>query len=319
MNDHDRDSVLTELDASSGQIVPAEFFRRKRTNKTVKGLYEYHNLVRGIYKPKGCDLATTVLQTLTGPYRDSLNYKGPSNWSLEYVQQGKGASAWDNLSLERCVERAPVGVIVQESSKRSRGGSRYKIWGLGKVNSYDNNTGVFSISRWTGSMKTRRVKVPERDIAAQERLLRKLLAKRFRPFEGSKPPTWVKRRAREEAFRRYVMMIYDGKCGACGSRWMVDGRFESQAAHIIPKSEKGTDDPRNGIALCLFHHWALDRGLFSITDKYSIVVSPHMSEYSNNPEPMQLLSEAKVVLPSAADARPSLKSLEWHRKHTFIP
>ncbi len=209
LNDLDRDAVLAELNTSSDQIFPARFFRQKRTNKAVKGPYEYHNLVRGIYKPSGCDLAISIRQTLTGPYQDALNYKSPSNWSLDYVQQAKGASGWDNLALERCVERAPVGVIVQESSKASRPGSRYKVWGLGKVNAYDKKTGIFNISCWQGALRTRRTKVLERDISAQDKLLRKLLARPFKPFEETRPPSLVKRRAREAAFRLYVMMVFD--------------------------------------------------------------------------------------------------------------
>jgi hypothetical protein len=318
LNDEDRDVVLAELNDQAGQVFPAEFFRRKRTNKTVSGPYEYHNLVRGIYKPSGCDLAITILQTLTGPYRDSLNYQTPSRWSLEYVQQGKGASGWDNLSLERCVQRAPVGVIVQESTKASRGGSRYKIWGLGRVNSYDMNTGVFSVSNWQGPAKTRRIKVPQRDLSTQEEVLRKLLAMPFRPFEETKPATLVKRRAREEAFRHLVIMIYNGKCVVCSSRWLVDGKFESQAAHIIPKSKKGTDDLRNGIALCRFHHWAFDRGIFSIEDNYTIVVSPQVANFSENPESVKALSGIRVALPETPEARASTASLEWHRNNVLI-
>src|SRR2546426_11359869 len=74
MNDLERDTVLRELSVLSGKTFPAKFFRRKRTNPAVKGLYEYHNLVRGIYKPTGCEMATAILQTLKGPYTDTLRY-----------------------------------------------------------------------------------------------------------------------------------------------------------------------------------------------------------------------------------------------------
>jgi len=81
MNDLERDTVLRELSVLSGKTFPAAFFGRKRTNPAVIGWYEYHNLVRGIYKPTGCEMATAILQTLKGPYKDTLRYDdGLGSW-----------------------------------------------------------------------------------------------------------------------------------------------------------------------------------------------------------------------------------------------
>ena len=87
-------------------------------------------------------MATAILQTLKGPYTDRLRYDDGA-WLMDYHQQGKGKKGWDNLSLERCIPGAPVAVIVQQSSKDTRIGSSYKVLGLGRVESYDNNTGIF--------------------------------------------------------------------------------------------------------------------------------------------------------------------------------
>ncbi|MCS6861818.1 MAG: DNA methyltransferase [Abditibacteriales bacterium] len=40
--------------------------------------------------------------------------------------------------------------------------------------------------------------------------------------------------------------------------------FEVQAAHIIPRGQRGPNHPRNGIALCRIHHWAFDHGVISV-------------------------------------------------------
>ncbi|WP_394324619.1 HNH endonuclease [Haloquadratum walsbyi] len=51
------------------------------------------------------------------------------------------------------------------------------------------------------------------------------------------------------------------------------GAPEVEAAHIYPKSEDGTDDIRNGIALCKLHHWAFDCGWIPVNDNRTTLVT----------------------------------------------
>jgi len=317
MNDLERDTVLRELSVLSGKTFPAKFFRQKRTNPAVKGLYEYHNLVRGIYKPTGCEMATAILQTLKGPYTDTLRYDDGA-WLMDYHQQGKGKKGWDNLSLERCIPGAPVAVIVQQSSKDTRSGSSYKVLGMGCVESYGKDTGIFRVAKWSGDPRSGKVKATDRDVAAQEELMKSVLRTPFQAFGDSIPLTFVKRRARGEAFRRQVIALYGGRCIVCGGRWEADGNYETQAAHVIPKSSSGSDDPRNGIALCRFHHWAFDHGLFSISDECTIIVSPRISDFSDKSEVMKAFAGSKVLLPEDGRARPDLSAVKWHRTKIFL-
>lgn len=37
-----------------------------------------------------------------------------------------------------------------------------------------------------------------------------------------------------------------------------------QAAHLVPKSNRGSDDARNGLPLCANHHLAFDRGYWCV-------------------------------------------------------
>ena len=317
LNDLERDVILLELRALSGKTFPASFFRQKRTNPAVKGQYEYHNLVRGIYKPTGCEMATSILQTLKGPYADTLRYED-GTWQMDYLQQGKGKRGWDNLSLERCIPGAPVAVIVQQSTRDSKSGSNYKVLGLGGIESYEKEMGIFRVAQWRGDPRSGRVKATERDVSTQEAEMNSLLRKPFQPFEESRPSTFVKRKARGEAFRRRIIALYGGRCGVCRVRWEVNGRYETQAAHIIPKSHRGTDDPRNGIAFCRFHHWAFDRGLFSISDQATIVVSPRISEFSDKSDVLRIFADSIVLPPADTNARPGLAALAWHRTKIFI-
>ena len=68
---------------------------------------------------------------------------------------------------------------------------------------------------------------------------------------------------RDTAFRRVVTEAYDYRCTACGLRLVHEGRSIVEACHLIPWSESHDDDPRNGLALCRNHHWAMDRHLIA--------------------------------------------------------
>lgn len=71
---------------------------------------------------------------------------------------------------------------------------------------------------------------------------------------------------------------------------------------------------RNGIALTGTAHWLFDRGLMSITDDYSILLSPQ-----GVPDDLDKLirSERTLLLPANPDLRPHRTYLAWHREHRF--
>ncbi len=82
------------------------------------------------------------------------------------------------------------------------------------------------------------------------------------------------RKVRSASFARRVKGNYHHSCAVCAaSRHDAWGRPEVQAAHIFPCEKDGADDPRNGIALCSFHHWAYDGGLFAIDEQLRIRVT----------------------------------------------
>lgn len=68
---------------------------------------------------------------------------------------------------------------------------------------------------------------------------------------------------RSSAFRRIVLEIYDFQCVACGLRIKLseDNLTIVNGAHLIPFSVGRNDHPKNGLALCKNHHWAMDRFL----------------------------------------------------------
>ncbi len=70
----------------------------------------------------------------------------------------------------------------------------------------------------------------------------------------------AKDRPGQQRFKFAVFKRYGPKCGVCS----VSVVNLLQAAHIIPKEDQGSDDPRNGLVLCANHHLAYDAGQFAI-------------------------------------------------------
>lgn len=123
-----------------------------------------------------------------------------------------------------------------------------------------------------------------------------------------------KRKKRSAAFSRTIKKNYDNSCAVCGKkRFTNSGYPEVEAAHIYPKSKKGADDPRNGISLCKFHHWAFDNGLFSIRDDYSIQINPRIVD-DDNYEEITMYKDKKIHLPSKKEYKPDILYLSEHRK-----
>lgn len=120
-------------------------------------------------------------------------------------------------------------------------------------------------------------------------------------------------RARSSQFTRRVKEIYNNRCAACGVRRMSpEGSPEVDSAHIYPVAEGGTDDLRNGIALCKTHHWAFDNGWFSISDDRQIIINTSIER--EPPETVAALEGEKLVDPEEPDFAPHPKFLSAHRK-----
>ena len=120
------------------------------------------------------------------------------------------------------------------------------------------------------------------------------------------------RRVRDSAFTEIVRDAYENRCAVCGNqRESPDGNPEVEAAHIYPKSEGGSDDVRNGVALCKLHHWAFDTGWLSFTDEHKILVSdsPEREGYS---EFIQYEGES-LRLPEKDEVKPNAIFLKKHR------
>jgi putative restriction endonuclease len=127
----------------------------------------------------------------------------------------------------------------------------------------------------------------------------------------------VSRQKREAAFRDIVLSNYSFTCSVTGQRFVHGPHIEAEAAHIIGKEYRGTDDPRNGLALSRTAHWAFDRGIFTISDQYEIIVHPGARAADHHLFPIIDMEGKSILLPKEKIYQPHPEALEWHRKQRF--
>ena len=124
--------------------------------------------------------------------------------------------------------------------------------------------------------------------------------------------------SRSRAFQTRLVVLYGGKCALCGCALArPDGKSEAEAAHIVSRSLKGTDDARNGLLLCRAHHWAFDQGLISLDDQRRVIISPKCQVIAVNQSLLPLAGQQSAV-PQAHNLAPDLTAIAWHRANIFL-
>ena len=85
-------------------------------------------------------------------------------------------------------------------------------------------------------------------------------------------------RGREGRFRiDVVITAYQHTCALTGYRLTtVDMEDIVDAAHIHQFSDSRNNHPSNGLALCKNAHWQFDRGLWSLTDDFRVLLRPDL-------------------------------------------
>ncbi len=83
------------------------------------------------------------------------------------------------------------------------------------------------------------------------------------------------------------------------------------AAHVIPKGSDGSDDARNGLALCVLHHRLFDAGLFAI-DPGTLMLRAH---------PDHTLDDMRITRTGIGhlEKRPHADALAWRWEHLPLP
>ena len=130
-------------------------------------------------------------------------------------------------------------------------------------------------------------------------------------------------RVRDPQFRIEVLEAYDHRCAVCEFDIRLGGQpLGLEAAHVKWHAYGGPDDIRNGLALCGFHHNALDRGAWRLkrdNQDYRILVSSQISGHS---DALRLLHdyEGKTLRsPGDRDRLPKREFVDWHATNIFRP
>jgi putative restriction endonuclease len=110
----------------------------------------------------------------------------------------------------------------------------------------------------------------------------------------------VRARVGQQRFKFRVFQRYGERCAVCD----ITAPQLLDAAHLRPKKERGSDDPRNGLVLCASHHRALDARLFAIEPE-----SLRICYTASESEPRSLRIEYPTLehLPK----KPHKDALEW--------
>jgi putative restriction endonuclease len=125
----------------------------------------------------------------------------------------------------------------------------------------------------------------------------------------------ISRVARSSAFPTRVNKEYQWTCAISGVALATPSKmYEVQAAHVVPVSEGGTDDIRNGLALSHTLHWAFDWGLFGIREDRKIYIPRRIRRMVAN----TFLREfhGKPIIEARTEyMRVHEDALAWHMKH----
>jgi putative restriction endonuclease len=128
--------------------------------------------------------------------------------------------------------------------------------------------------------------------------------------------------ARDAAFRRTVLEVYDYRCAACGVRVKLDDRLSLvEAAHLIPFEVGPNDKPTNGMALCPNHHWAMDRHLIApVPDSKKHagiwrVNEQRLDDRIEGQRDLVGIAGKAVIPPSEEKFYPATESLRWREEH----
>ena len=180
----------------------------------------------------------------------------------------------------------PVFVITRPS-----GGSTFRDVYLGWIESWDDESKLFLVT--FGDEPEQRTPMEVRDDEPFD--LTETADRRTRESTA---------RAGQQRFKFRVFKRYGSQCALCG----IDVKAVLDAAHIRPKKQHGSDDPRNGLVLCATYHRAFDNGLIAI-DPNNLTICCQ----KNGPDLAALaVTMARIDF---LKAKPHKEALEWAWQH----
>jgi hypothetical protein len=114
----------------------------------------------------------------------------------------------------------------------------------------------------------------------------------------------VATRPGQAKFNFRVFQRYGPQCAVCG----IDIPELLDSAHLIPISENGNDDARNGLVLCAIHHRAFDAVLFAFNPE-----SLSLQTRKNGPDLDKLRIKYTSLQHLRKKPHPSAIEWRWHK------
>jgi len=326
VNLEQRAKAFLKLARYTGREVSADFLRKTSDHFPKAGITRIHHLIEGIYKPAEDDYALCIWSRSaaghdTEIYPDDVSIRKDGTWTMNYAAKSGNLEVGVNRSLFNCMkDNVPILVIVTTKPSGSPGGAKYRLLGPALIEDFNPANRRFSLigcSAVAASELSRRYTQEE---AAQMELRSRLIV----PFQVGldRAQYQSSRKSREHAFRHIILEEYRCQCSVCQAKFLLrqDPReplVEAEAAHIIPVEHKGPDDPRNGLSLCRRHHWAFDKGLFTITDGRDIKVSPAVLRAERRRFDLEEYDGSPMTPPASEACHPDEQALHWHQEKVY--
>jgi putative restriction endonuclease len=125
-------------------------------------------------------------------------------------------------------------------------------------------------------------------------------------------------RKRDPQFRDAVLMAYRWECAVCGFDARLGGNpLGLQAAHLRWHAYQGPDEIANGLALCAFHHLALDSGAIGISRELTLLVSAELSGSRGLEELIYPFEGKPLRQPQPGMPRLAEAHIDWHARQVF--
>jgi putative restriction endonuclease len=183
---------------------------------------------------------------------------------------------------------------------------------------YSSIKALIGTRRWGTLMSASPISDTDLKVALVEEKEKEALPFQLIDSSAGTTTTLVKKVARSLAFRTTIMELYNETCSICGQVLKSPtGLVEVDAAHVVPRSLLGSDDARNGFALCKKHHWAFDNGLFGISNDRTTVV-PHSVKAIAQNENLKKLAGKPILEATNSALRVHQDAFAWHRDNMML-
>ena len=126
---------------------------------------------------------------------------------------------------------------------------------------------------------------------------------------------------RDPAFRDQVLREYERRCAVCGFDIRIqDELLGLEAAHIKWHAAGGPDIVQNGLALCVIHHKALDRGALGLEldhRGFKVLISSEVHGQSGALQWLRDFHDQPLRPPQNNESHPGPQFVTWHTREVF--